>query len=188
MKKHSSWAYFRYRFDNFMSRGTISLVLALFAFTLLMILTAAIIIRIANLPVVENERIGFGEALWQATMRTIDTGTVAGDNAWSFRWVAFLVTLGGIFITSALISILANGLDTRLNELRRGRSHVVESGHIVVLGWSAQVFTILSELAIVNRQLSGQRQRPAGGPAGERASCVAILADKIRSRWKRKSA
>ena len=52
-------------------------------------------------------------------MRTIDTGTVAGDTGWSFRLVAFLITLGGIFIVSALIGIISNGLDNRLDELRR---------------------------------------------------------------------
>ncbi len=114
------------------------------------------------------------EALWQVTMRTIDTGTVAGDTGWSFRLVAFLITLGGIFIVSALIGIISNGLDNRLNELRRGRSTVIESGHTVILGWSPQVFSIVSELALANRHLRDDR----GSRAAGRSACVAILADK----------
>ena len=84
-------------------------------------------------------------------MRTIDTGTVAGDTGWSFRLVAFTITLGGIFIVSALIGVLASGLEGRLGDLRRGRSQVVETGHTVILGWSPQVFSIVSELAFANR-------------------------------------
>ncbi len=37
-----------------------------------------------------------------------------------------------------------------MDELRKGRSQVLESGHTLILGWSPQVFTILSELMIAN--------------------------------------
>jgi hypothetical protein len=169
----------RYHFDNFMSRGTIALVLGLLVVTLLMILTAATIFVIARLGAPDgNQPLGISEAVWQATMRTIDTGTVAGDSGWTFRGVAFLVTLGGIFITSALIGVLANGLDARLGDLRRGRSLVVESGHTVILGWSSQVFVIVSELAYANRHLSRRRNPSAARELGRRSACVAILAEK----------
>src|SRR6185312_893017 len=72
-------------------------------------------------------------------------------------------TIGGVLVVSALIGILNTGLDTRIAELRKGRSRVVERGHTVVLGWSDQVFTIISELAIANE----------GRPA-----CVTILANR----------
>ena len=75
----------------------------------------------------------------------------------------FLVTLGGIFIVSALISILTAGLDTRLALLSRGRSRIIERDHTVILGWSDQVFIVLSELIKANEST----RRP----------CVAILAD-----------
>ena len=108
-------------------------------------------------------------------MRTIDTGTVAGDTGWSFRLVGFAITLGGIFIVSALIGVLASGLEGRLNDLRRGRSQVVETGHTVILGWSPQVFTIVSELAFANRQrrddrgfFDGGTQRVRGDPRRQR--------------------
>lgn len=145
MKKTTLIDRLRYRFDNFMSRGTIALVAALFAATLCMILTASAILVLSGLrPEGSPTGMGIAEAFWQVTMRTIDTGTVAGDSGWSFRLVGFLVTMGGIFITSALIGVLASGLEGRLNELRRGRSRVLESGHTIILGWSPQVFTIIN--------------------------------------------
>ena len=167
---------FRYQFDNFMARGTIALVGALFAVTLLVILAAtALILLLAHLRLAGSDQAwGFAEALWQVTMRTIDTGTVAGDVGWAYRLVGFLITLGGIFIVSALIGVLANGLDSRLGELRRGRSRVIETGHTVILGWSPQVFSIISELAFANRHLRDDR----GASAAGRSACVAILADK----------
>ena len=38
----------------------------------------------------------------------------------------------------------------RLERLRKGRSRVLESDHTLILGWSSQVFTIISELMIAN--------------------------------------
>ena len=169
----------RYRFDNFMSRGTIALVAALFAATLCMILTAVAILVFSGLgPEGSTARLGIGEAFWQVTMRTIDTGTIAGDTGWSFRLVGFLVTMGGIFITSALIGVLASGLEERLNQLRRGRSRVLESGHTIILGWSPQVFTIINELAFANRNLSKRSRSAKTGQEAGRSACVAILADR----------
>ena len=60
------------------------------------------------------------------------------------------LTLGGLFIVSALIGVLANGIDTKLADLRRGRSIVLEKDHTVILGWSESIFTIISELTLAN--------------------------------------
>lgn len=164
-----------YRFDNFMSRGTIALVSALLAATLMVILAGTLILVFARIrPDGSTGSLGFAEALWQVLMRTIDTGTTAGDTAWSFRVVGLLITLGGIFLASALIGILANGLDNRLGELRRGRSRVIEQGHTVILGWSPQVFSIISELALANQNLRNSQD----STSIRRSACVAILADK----------
>ena len=175
MKKATLKDRLRYRFDNFMSRGTIALVGALFAVTFLVISVGTLILVLARLtPEGSNGSLSFAEALWQVTVRTIDTGTVAGDTGWSFRLVSFAITLGGIFVVSALIGVLANGLDGRLGELRRGRSRVIETGHTVILGWSPQVFSIISELAFANRHLRVDR----GSKAAGRSACVVIMADR----------
>ncbi len=61
-----------------------------------------------------------------------------------------VVTFGGIFVVSALIGIINNGLEDKLDELRKGRSVVLENDHTVILGWTPQVFTIISELVLAN--------------------------------------
>jgi len=75
-----------------------------------------------------------------------------------------LVTLGGIFIVSTLIGVLSTGIENKLDELRKGRSLVLEEGHTLILGWSDQVFIILRELAVANVNQKNPR--------------VVILADK----------
>jgi voltage-gated potassium channel Kch len=155
----------RYQFDNYMSRGTGALIGALAVISLLLILAAALLITLGNLRQADTmQGVPFQEAFWQTLLHSIDTGTLANDSSWSMRGVMFGVTLGGIFILSALISVLSNGLDDRLDELRKGRSRIIESDHTIILGWSAQIFPILAELAIVNE--------------GKRKACIAIMANK----------
>ncbi len=135
-----------------MSRGTSALIGGLAIATLLIIFSAGFIITIGGriLRNPDADPPGFLEATWWSLMRTLDSGTMGGDNGWGFRIVMLLVTLGGIFIVSALISVINNGLEANLERLRKGRSRVLENNHTLILGWSPQIFTVISELVAAN--------------------------------------
>lgn len=155
MRKATFGERLRYAFDRSLSGGTISLVgwLGLISFSI--VLTATVILLLVGIaPDVpegqEPQAFSFAEAFWQSLMRAIDPGTLAGDNGWSYRILMFLVTIGGIFVVSLLISILSNGLQRKLEEFQKGRSFVVEENHTLILGWSSRVFLIISELVIAN--------------------------------------
>ncbi len=154
----------RYRFDNFMSRGTAALIggLALLSVTLIVIFAA--IISTTRIAPANGEPVGFLEAAWLSLMRTLDAGTMGGDEGWGFRLIMFVVTLGGVFIISTLIGVLTSGIEAKMDELRKGRSRVIEKDHTVILGWSPQVFTVLPELIQAN--------------ANQSDPCVVILGDK----------
>jgi len=62
----------------------------------------------------------------------------------------FFVTVGGVLFVSALIGIINNGLEDKMDELRKGRSMVLEHDHTLILGWSSQIFTVISELVLAN--------------------------------------
>ncbi len=155
---------FQYWFDNYMSRGTIALIGGLAVISLLVIFAAAAIIRVGSVAMEGESTPSFFEAAWLSLMRTLDAGTMGGDTGIGFRLIMLSVTLGGIFIVSTLIGVLSNGLEDRLEELRKGRSTVLETNHILILGWSPQIFTILNELLIANQNQKNAR--------------VVILADK----------
>jgi voltage-gated potassium channel Kch len=135
-----------------MSRGTSALIGGLAVITLIIISFAALVITIGGHLLAPDgaDAPGFLEAAWLSLMRTLDAGTMGGDAGWGFRLVMLLVTIGGIFIVSTLIGVLSNGLEDKLDELRKGRSLVLESDHTVILGWSPQIFTIISELVQAN--------------------------------------
>src|SRR6266545_4848428 len=149
---------FRYHFDNLMSRGTPALIGMLFVLSLIVVFLAGVVISAAGfVQEGETARLGLGEAMWESLMRTLDSGTMGGDTGAGFRVVMLFVTLGGIFVVSALIGVLNNGIEAQMERLRKGRSRVLESNHTLILGWSAQIFTILNELMTANENQTNAR-------------------------------
>ncbi|MEO8512063.1 MAG: potassium transporter TrkA [Ignavibacteria bacterium] len=140
----------RYRFDNLMSKGTIALIGWLGILSLMLVSIAGIVLAFTGVQQDDGEALGFIEAAWESLMRTLDPGTMGGDTGWGFRIIMLCVTLGGIFIVSTLIGVLASGISNKLDELRKGHSFVVEKGHTLILGWSEKIFPIISELLIAN--------------------------------------
>jgi len=153
MRGKPTWSEkFNYWFDNYMSRGTLALILGLAVVSLFLILFTAVIVSLGGslLRPEDADSFTFLEAFWASLMRTLDPGTMGGDLGWGFRLMMLFVTLGGIFIVSALIGVLNTGLDGQLERLQKGRSRVLENGHTLILGWSPQIFMIISELMIAN--------------------------------------
>ena len=123
----------RYHFDNWMSRGTPAMIFMLFVLSLAVVIVAGIIISIFNFRQTGDPTpLSFGEAAWESLMRTLDPGTMGGDTGVGFRGVMLLVTLGGIFIVSALIGVLNNAIQDRIDHLRKGRSLVIEENHTII--------------------------------------------------------
>lgn len=167
----------RYKFDNTMSKGPIALIGWLAALSALLILSTSLFVWLlaplkeaplpegpgsAEAPGVaapggahahaEPSRYAMSELLWMSLLRTLDPGTMGPDSGSALFLGAMLtVTLGGIFIVSTLIGVLTAGVGAKVEQLRKGRSLVVETNHTVILGWSEQVFTIVSELVMANQ-------------------------------------
>ncbi len=141
----------RYRFENTLSKGTISLIAWLGIFSILVMFIGGAFISVLGITQdPSEEKLGFWEAFWQSLVRTLDSGTFGGDTGWGFRLIMLFVTLGGVFIVSALIGVLNSGLETKLTEIRKGRSKVIESGHTLILGWTPTIMNIISELIKAN--------------------------------------
>ncbi|CAN0215692.1 unnamed protein product, partial [Chrysoparadoxa australica] len=81
----------------------------------------------------------------------LDPGVLAThlDN-WPFRSFMMTTTFIGLVIVSTLIGLVSNGILTKMEDLRKGRSFVIEQDHALILGWSSKIFTIISEICIAN--------------------------------------
>ena len=145
---------FRYAVDNTFSKGTSALILWLGILSLIIIVVAGLVVSLLKIPVGDSgQPISFFEATWESLMRTLDAGTMGGDTGWGFRFAMLLVTIGGVFVISTLIGVLTSGVEGKLEELRKGRSRVLENNQTIILGWSEQIFTILGELIAANENL-----------------------------------
>ncbi|MBP9885574.1 MAG: NAD-binding protein [Leptospiraceae bacterium] len=143
----------KYEFENTLSKGTIAIIGWLALLSILIVIVAGTIITLGQISQNPEEKLEFFEAAWQSLMHALDAGAVGADQGWTFRFVMLLVTIGGIFILSSLIGVLTSGLESKLEEMRKGRSRVLEKNHTLILGWSGKIFPIISEIIIANSNL-----------------------------------
>lgn len=158
---------FRYWFDNIMARGTIAVMGLLGVATLVFIAFVALVVVIFEFfpPHTDaHDEPTFFEVLWGNLMRTLDPGTMGADQGWGFRAAMLIVTIGGLIMVASLIGIISSAFDRKVEDLRKGRSRVLESDHTLILGWSQKVLPIVAELCIANES----RKRPA----------IVVLADR----------
>ncbi|MCA0218126.1 MAG: potassium transporter TrkA [Actinobacteria bacterium] len=155
---------FRYWFDNWMSRGTLALMALLGIATVVLVLVVGVIVAIFRQTPDDDPERSFGDILWGNLMRTLDPGTMGGDSGWGFRIFMLIITIGGLIIVASLIGIISGAFDSKVEELRKGRSKVLEKDHTLILGWNSKVFPIVSEICIANES--------------RRKAVIVVLADK----------
>ncbi|MEA2622027.1 MAG: hypothetical protein QOH61_937 [Chloroflexota bacterium] len=148
-----------YAFDNFMASGVRALIFGLAIASTALVAVAAIV-----LALIEPDT-GVIDQAWQSFLHTIDAGYIENTGEESPLAVAIklVVTLGGLFVVAILIGIIANGIQSKLEDLRKGRSRVIERDHVVILGWNQQIFAVLAELVEAN--------------SNRRGSTIAVLAN-----------
>ncbi len=136
----------QYKFDEFMSKGAMSLVGFLFIASTIVVFVTGI------LGCIFGSVNSIAHGIWISVMHIIDAGTITGASTSNKIYLILmcLVTLCGIFVTSILIGIITSGFEEKLNSLRRGNSKVIEKGHTVILGFNESIYTIISELLEAN--------------------------------------
>lgn len=159
----------RYRLDTWMSKGTAPVIIWLFALSLANVLgVAAVVTAFGWAPAPGGVRPGFWDVAWMSLMRSMDAGVMSGDTGSTpFLLSMLAVTTGGVFVLGTLIGLISSGISRRLEELRKGRSPVVEHGHVVVLGWSNHLVPLVRELVV--------------GSAAHGGTCVVILAERDKA-------
>jgi hypothetical protein len=135
-KKLSFFEKLIYYFENELSKGPTSLIKWLAIVSILVVFILGICIEIFGL----ND---FVEGSWQSLMAVIDPGYIGGAEHWGDRIILMLATIVGIFIFSILIATISAAIDGIIENLRKGKSNVLESNHTLILGWSDKIFTII---------------------------------------------
>jgi len=152
--QNTTWqARVRYWFDNVMGRGAGALIGLLSLASLAFITLFALVVTLFGLwPESDKgpQPQSFLDTLWGNLIHVMDSGAIGNDSGWGFRAVMFLVTLGGLSLVASLIGIISSAFDSKIAELRKGKSRVLESDHTLILGWNPQIFEIVKELCLAN--------------------------------------
>lgn len=140
------------------------MIYGLAVMTLFMVLLFTILLVLGRLHPDHEVDFTFFDSIWVNLTHILDPGTVGEhqDN-WPFMIFMMGVTIIGLVVTSTLIALISNGVLAKLEDLRKGRSFVIEKNHVLILGWSSKIYTIISELVIANEN--------------QRRGVIVILAD-----------
>ncbi|MFH8242813.1 NAD-binding lipoprotein [Streptomyces sp. NPDC018321] len=154
----------RYWFDSTLARGAAALVgwMAMLCLAVVVPTSAVLVWTDPDAPPSLAERLA---EVWRLTGETLRLGGTTGTPLRAMMSV--LLALVTLLYVSTLVGLITTALTERLTSLRRGRSTVLEQGHAVVLGWSEQVFTVVSELVAAN--------------ANQRGAAVVVLADRDKT-------
>ncbi|SEE00162.1 NAD-binding lipoprotein [Streptomyces sp. TLI_105] len=142
-RDHSAEERLRYWFDTTLTRGTAALCgwLALVCLALVVPVSTVLVWTDRHTPASLGSRIA---AVWRNTGQTMRLGGEVGPPLRVA--LSVLLALIALVYVSTLVSLITTGLTDRLIALNRGHARILESGHTVVLGWSEQIPTVLSEL------------------------------------------
>ncbi|MBI3267896.1 MAG: hypothetical protein HYZ53_02660 [Planctomycetes bacterium] len=95
------------------------------------------------------------DTLWFSLKHVLNPGSITDDYGATLPvfTVALAETLMGMAIFGILIGFISSAITARLDVLRKGNGPVLETGHILLLGWSNKVYSILNLLAQFDARL-----------------------------------
>ena len=136
---------FTYWFDNRMARGSLGLIRSLVAASILLAVIVAGLIVLLRLN-------GDGDAasvFWDSIATIINAWMPSyEDGELGYLLLMALVAIAGLLFTSVLIGIITSTIEEKIIELRKGNSRVLETDHIVVLGFYPGEYTLLRQLVL----------------------------------------
>jgi len=151
-KKHPFGMRLRYAVDNFMSRGSSSIFLALLALFLIGLLVMVVVRGIANALVPDETLSSWAEIPWRVYVAVME-GSAAetdGDSNWLAKLTSILAVMVGLILFSSMVAFITSVFEAKLDELRRGRSLVLESEHTLILGFGDRILEVIRELIEAN--------------------------------------
>ncbi|XP_050210846.1 ion channel DMI1 isoform X2 [Mercurialis annua] len=97
----------------------------------------------------------FAEALWLSWTFVADSGNHADRVGTGPRIVSVSISSGGMLIFAMMLGLVSDAISEKVDSLRKGKSEVIEKNHILVLGWSDKLGSLLKQLAIANKSVGG---------------------------------
>ena len=154
-KKEKDFTWFDlidYRLDYFFSTNEWAKVILLFGLSYVLVVFGAGLLVIGDSEDFDT----IGEAAWTSWTYVVDPGAQAdAPSALIPRTVSLLVTLGGLLVFALLIGIVGESIGERIEDLKTGKSRVLESGHTLMLNWNDKSIAVIQQIALANESEGG---------------------------------
>jgi hypothetical protein len=155
MSKKNIYSYssqLKYGVDNFMSKGSSSIFLALLSLFLFGFLIMVVVRVLANSILPDDTLNSWAEIPWRVYVAVME-GSAAetdGDSNWLAKISSILGVLVGLILFSSMVAFITSVFEAKLDELKRGRSIVLENEHTLILGFGDRILEIIRELIEAN--------------------------------------
>ncbi|XP_047055562.1 probable ion channel POLLUX [Lolium rigidum] len=137
-----------YKVDVFFSGHPYAKLLAL-------LLATVILIASGGIALFAVSGSGFLEALWLSWTFVADSGNHADQVGLGPRIVSVSISSGGMLVFATMLGLVSDAISEKVDSWRKGRSEVIETNHILILGWSDKLGSLLKQLAIANKSIGG---------------------------------
>lgn len=91
----------------------------------------------------------FAEALWLSWSFVADSGNHADRVGTGPRIVSVSISSGGMLIFAMMLGLVSDAISEKVDSLRKGKSEVIESNHILILGWSDKLVSLILSMSLV---------------------------------------
>jgi hypothetical protein len=95
------------------------------------------------------------DGIWDAWTFMADGGNQASVQEASERWLAFVISWTGLLFFSAVLGLIVDAYQAKMEQLKKGRGQVVETDHTLMCGWSNKSIGIIKEIALANESEGG---------------------------------
>ena len=150
---------FTYWFDCRTSRSSLGLIRVLVVASILLAAIVAGLIVLFGF----NGESDAASVFWDSIATVINAWMPSyEDGEIGYLILMAIVAIAGVLFTSVLIGIVTSSIEEKINDLKRGNSRVLESDHIIVLGFYPGEYTLLRQLVLA---------------AGEDRACIVVADD-----------
>jgi len=114
---------FKYKFDNFMSRGGFSVFAALLFLFVATFVIMGTIRFIFNIALPESKPIDLLDQLWLVFLQISDAGAVAEDGDLNIfnKFTGIITIFLGLVLFSSLVAFITTQFEAKLEDLRKGK-------------------------------------------------------------------
>ncbi len=151
-KKASLGNRISYSIDNFMARGGLSIFLALLVLFVVAFLIMSGIRVVLALIFPDTTLPEITDNFWRTFIEIADAGNIGSDSDSNMihKAAGVFSIVCGMVLFSGLVAFISNQFEEKIEDLRKGKSRVIETNHTLILGFRDRIIEIIRELVIAN--------------------------------------